>query len=230
MRLSIVIPVLNEAASIEASLVPLQALRARGHEIILVDGGSRDGTLAKGDGLVDRAVTSEGGRARQLNAGLALAKGDVVVFLHADTLLPDDADERIRVGLSLARHAWGRFDVRIVGRSALLPIVAAMMNLRSRLTGIATGDQAIFASRAALIAIGGVPDLALMEDVALSRRLKRVSSPLSLRDRVSTSGRRWEANGAIRTIVLMWALRLAFFLGVSPERLARAYYPARRGA
>ena len=229
-RLSIVMPVLNEAATIQAALAPLQFLRARGHEVIVVDGGSRDATLECARGLVDSAITCGRGRARQLNEGLAYATGDVVVLLHADTVLPDLADSRILEALADAKYAWGRFDVHIAGRSPWLPIVAAMMNSRSRLTGIATGDQAMFARRAVLQSIGGVPPLSLMEDIALSRRLKRVSPPACLRERVVTSGRRWEANGALRTIVLMWALRLAFFLGISPERLARAYYTPRGAA
>jgi rSAM/selenodomain-associated transferase 2 len=230
MRLSIVMPVLNEAAHVRDSLVPLQPLRARGHQIIVVDGGSFDGTLGKVDGLVDLAIASASGRATQMNAGLHHAAGEIVLFLHADTVLPEHADERIQAGLAVAGRVWGRFDVHIAGRSILLPLVAAMMNIRSRLTGIATGDQAIFALRSALHSIGGVPDLALMEDVALSKRLKRVSPPACLRDRVSTSGRRWDLDGPIRTIVLMWGLRLAYSLGVAPERLARAYYDSRRAA
>ncbi|MFN0305599.1 MAG: TIGR04283 family arsenosugar biosynthesis glycosyltransferase [Burkholderiales bacterium] len=230
MHLSIVMPVLNEAAHVREALAPLQPLRARGHQVIVVDGGSSDGTLGKLDGLVDLAIASSRGRATQLNAGLDRAAGEVVLFLHADTVLPAHADEHIEAGLAAAGRVWGRFDVRIVGRSMLLPIVGAMMNLRSRLTGIATGDQAIFALRSALNSIGGVPRLALMEDVALSKRLKQVSPPACLRERVSTSGRRWDLDGPVRTILLMWALRLAYYLGVSPQWLARAYYGPRRPA
>jgi rSAM/selenodomain-associated transferase 2 len=228
MRLSIVIPVLNEAARIRAALVPLQALRARGHEVIVVDGGSDDGTLEIAGNLADIVLRAERGRARQLNTGLSAASGDVALLLHADTVLPGRADELIAAALQVPKRVWGRFDVCIDGQSRWLPMVGAMMNVRSRLTGIATGDQAIFAVRAALASIGDVPDLALMEDVALSKKLGRISPPACLRERVTTSGRRWEANGAIRTIVLMWTLRLAFFLGVSPDRLARAYHPQRR--
>lgn len=226
--LSIVIPALNEAATIATALAPLQALRAKGHEVIVVDGGSVDGTLELACGLADRVMSAERGRARQLNAGVRVASGDVVLLLHADTILPAQADERIEAALSASKRVWGRFDVRIDGGSGWLPIVGAMMNLRSRWTGIATGDQAMFAARDALAAIGGVPDLPLMEDVALSKKLRRLSPPACLRDQVTTSGRRWVANGAMRTIMFMWGLRLAFFLGVSPDRLARAYYPTRR--
>ncbi len=230
MKLSIVMPVLNEAPHVREALAPLQPLRARGHQVIVVDGGSSDGTLGQLDGLVDLAIATSRGRATQLNAGLERAAGEVVLFLHADTVLPAHADEHIQAGLAVAGRAWGRFDVAIVGRSLLLPIVAATMNLRSRLTGIATGDQAIFALRSALNSIGGVPGLALMEDIELSKRLKRVSPPACLRERVATSGRRWDLDGSLRTIVLMWALRLAYYLGVSPEWLARTYYGSRRPA
>lgn len=230
MQMTIVMPVLNEAAHIREALAPLQSLRARGHQVIVVDGGSADGTLDESDGLVDLALTSSRGRATQLNAGLDRAAGEIVLFLHADTVLPAHADQHIQATLAVAGRVWGRFDVSIAGRSVLLPIVAAMMNVRSRITGIATGDQAIFAMRSALHSIGGVPVLALMEDIELSKRLKRISPPACLHERVTTSGRRWDLQGPVRTIVFMWALRLAYYLGVSPEWLARAYYGPRRPA
>jgi len=159
-----------------------------------------------------------------MNAGAEAASGDVLVFLHADTRLPGGADRAVLDGLAASGASWGRFDVRIEGRHRLLALVAWLMNYRSRLTGIATGDQAMFVTRAAFAAAGGFPALALMEDVALSKRLKRVSSPLCLRERAITSGRRWESRGVVRTIVLMWWLRLRYFLGASPERLRRIYY------
>jgi hypothetical protein len=147
----------------------------------------------------------------------------VLLFLHADTGLPADADRLVCEGLGSTRRPWGRFDVRIEGRHPLLPMVAATMNLRSRLTGIATGDQAMFVDRAAFAAVGGFPDIALMEDIVLSRRLKRLGRPLCLRARALTSGRRWEKHGVVRTILTMWRLRLAFFLGAEPARLAASY-------
>jgi rSAM/selenodomain-associated transferase 2 len=228
--LSVIVPVLNEANSIDAALSPLQPLRHRGHEVIVVDGGSVDGTIRRAVPLADQVFVATRGRANQMNAGARDAKGDVLLFLHADTRLPERADALIAEGLERGAQAWGRFDVRIVGRPWVLPMVAALMNLRSRWTGIATGDQAIFVTRAAFQSIGGVPALALMEDVAMSKQLKRISPPLCLRERVLTSGRRWEAHGAWRTIALMWVLRFAYFVGVSPDRLARLYYRSRSPA
>jgi len=223
-RLSIIVPTLDEAAGIGASLAALQPLRAAGHEVIVVDGGSGDGTPARARAHADRVLAAPRGRASQMNAGAAAAAGDVLVFLHADTRLPRDADRLVLDGLAAANAGWGRFDVRIEGRHPLLRTVAWLMNGRSRLTGIATGDQAMFATRAAFAAVGGFPPLALMEDVELSRRLKRLSPPACLRARAVTSGRRWESRGVVRTIVLMWWLRLRYFLGASPERLRRIYH------
>lgn len=213
-RLSIVVPALNEAPGIRAALEALAPLRARGHEVIVVDGGSTDGTDGIAVPLCDLFLNAPRGRAVQMNAGARAASGDVLVFLHADTRLPPHADKAI--GSSL----WGRFDVRIEGRHPLLKVVACAMNLRSRLTGIATGDQAIFVRRDAF---PGFPEIALMEDVALSKAMKRRAAPACLRDTVLTSGRRWETRGVVRTILLMWRLRLMYFLGSQPERLARIY-------
>ncbi len=223
-RLSIIVPALDEAAGIVATLQALQPLRAAGHEVIVVDGGSSDGTPELARPLADRGIAAARGRASQMNAGAAAASGDVLLFLHADTRLPPGADRVVLDGLAASDALWGRFDVRIEGRHPLLALVAWLMNRRSRLTGIATGDQAIFATRAAFAAAGGFPALALMEDVELSRRLKRVSAPLCLRERAVTSGRRWESRGVVRTIVLMWWLRFRYFLGASPERLRRTYH------
>jgi rSAM/selenodomain-associated transferase 2 len=221
--LSIIIPVLNEGETIGAQLRTLVPLRSRGAEVIVVDGGSHDATLVQAREGANRVLVAERGRASQMNAGAAAAGGDILLFLHADTLLPAYADDLVRRALADKKRVWGRFDVRIDGGHPLLGLVAALMNRRSRLTGIATGDQAIFMTREAFEAAGGYPDIPLMEDIALSRRLKRLSRPVCLRDRVTTSGRRWERNGVLRTILTMWGLRLAFRFGADPRRLALAY-------
>jgi rSAM/selenodomain-associated transferase 2 len=203
MKLSIVIPALNEAAEIGACLQALAPLRRCGHEVIVADGGSDDGTPAFARPLCDRVIDAPRGRASQMNAGARAAGGDALVFLHADTRLPVLADELI---LNVLKNAlWGRFDVTIESRRASLKVVAWAMNLRSRLTGIATGDQAIFVRRDAF---AGFPQIALMEDIAFSKAMKRRGAPACLRERVTTSGRRWERRGVLRTIVLMWRLRL----------------------
>ena len=221
--LSIIVPVLDEAANIVTALKALAPLRQRGVEIIVVDGGSADDTVALATPLADRVVTSVRGRAMQMNAGAGIAYGDVLLFLHADTRLPADPDRLILEGLAPSRRAWGRFDVTIEGRHPLFPVIAWLMNTRSRLTGIATGDQAMFVTRAAFVTAGGFPEIALMEDIEFARRLKRVSRPVCLRARVTTSGRRWENRGVLRTILLMWRLRLAYFFGANPYELAKRY-------
>ena len=221
--ISIIVPVLNEAQGISESLAALAPLRARGHEVIVVDGGSSDKTPDLARRAADRVVSAPRGRASQMNAGAALARGEVLVFLHADTRLPEAAGARILQGLAASGRAWGRFDVRIEGASVFLPVIAFFMNLRSRATGIATGDQAMFVRREAFERAGGFPPLELMEDIALSRSLKRVSRPLCLAEKAVTSGRRWERHGVLRTVFLMGWLRLAFFLGAAPASLARFY-------
>ena len=222
MRLSIIIPALDEAAGIRATLEALQSLRAAGCEVIVADGGSGDATRAIAAPLCDQVIVAPRGRAAQMNAGARLARGDTLLFLHADTLLPDGAANSIRDALGGTRR-WGRFDVRLTGSHPLLPVIARMMNLRSRLSGIATGDQTLFMTRAAFDQVGGFPAIPLMEDVAICKRLKRVSPPACLRLKVTTSARRWESRGVMRTMALMWRLRFEYFLGRSPEELARRY-------
>jgi rSAM/selenodomain-associated transferase 2 len=222
-KLSIIIPTLDEAGGIEDQLKALQAMRSRGAELIVVDGGSRDGTPLRARPLADRLLTAARGRGRQMNAGAAQAKGDALIFLHADTRLPEGADELIVQGLAASGRCWGRFDVAIDGRHRLLPVIAWFMNRRSRLTGIATGDQGMFVRREVFERVGGFPDIPLMEDIVLSRRLLVIGPPLCLPQRAVTSGRRWERGGVIRTVWLMWSLRLAFRLGADPARLARRY-------
>ena len=221
--LSIIIPCLNEADGIADALSALAPLRARGSEVIVVDGGSRDGTIERAARHADRVLRAPRGRSIQMNAGAARARGEILLFLHADTRLPEAADALIVDGLKRSRRGWGRFDVTIAGRHPLLRVVERLMNLRARLTGIATGDQAIFVTRSLFTAAGGYPEIALMEDIALSKRLKRYGSPLCLKHHLTTSGRRWEERGVLRTIGLMWSLRLAYWLGADPRKLAARY-------
>lgn len=223
MALSIIIPTLNEEAGIESALDALATLRAAGCEVIVADGGSSDRTVALAHPRCDQVVAAARGRGAQMNAGAEAARGDVLLFLHSDTRLPDGADRLLLGELARSKRAWGRFDVRIAGRHPLLGMVACLMNWRSRLTGIATGDQVMFVDRGAFVAAGRFPDIPLMEDIALSACLRRVTRPLCLSACVTTSGRRWDEHGLVRTILLMWRLRAAFFRGADPAALARAY-------
>ena len=222
-RLSIVMPVLDEGEAIAGALDALAELRALGVEVVVVDGGSQDATVQRARLRADHVLASPPGRALQMNAGAAKASGDVLLFLHADTRLPPEAERLVLDGLARSTRHWGRFDVTIAGRHPMLPVIAFMMNLRSRITGIATGDQAIFVKRDAFREAGGFPAIPLMEDIALSKKLKRAGRPLCLRERTVTSGRRWETHGVFRTILLMWRLRLAYFFGADPATLARRY-------
>jgi rSAM/selenodomain-associated transferase 2 len=222
--ISVIVPALNESARIGRTLGDLAPLRALGHELILVDGGSRDGTGDLAAPLVDRVIDAPRGRALQMDAGARQACGDWLWFLHADTRVPPEALEAL-VSACRAPTIWGRFDVRLSGTAQALRVIERMMNLRSRLTGIATGDQGIFVSRAAYAAVGGFPPIPLMEDIALSRLLLRLQRPLCLGTRLVTSSRRWEERGIARTVLLMWRLRLAYSLGADPARLADRYDP-----
>jgi rSAM/selenodomain-associated transferase 2 len=227
VRLAIVVPVLNEAPIVVDALQSLAPLRLRGAVVVVVDGGSADGTLERVQPLADIALCSRRGRGAQMNAGLAALGGDLdaVVFLHVDTRLPDNADQLIAGALTDAR--WGRFDVRIDGRSPWLRVVAAAMNLRSRITGICTGDQALFARLDFLRDLNGFAEIPLMEDIEFSRRAQRIARPAAIRMSVRTSGRRWDQHGVWRTIILMWELRLRYFFGDDPAHLARRYREAR---
>ncbi len=222
-RISVVIPSLNEADHLTSALNDLAPLRAAGHELILVDGGSTDGTPEQAAGCVDRVLRSAPGRALQMNLGAEAAGGDTLWFLHADTRVPPDGLRALERAIEAGRP-WGRFDVRLSGAQPLLRVVERAMNLRSRLTGIATGDQGIFVRAEAFRRVGGFPPLPLMEDIALSRRLRSLARPACLRPPLVTSSRRWERDGVVRTILLMWRLRLAYALGADPRRLARRYY------
>jgi len=228
VRVSIVVPALDEARGISATLAPLQPLRSEGHEVIVVDGGSRDATVALATPLADRVIAAARGRAPQMNAGAAIAIGDLLLFLHADSQLTASAIRVLTREIARTQRRWGRFDVTIAGRSRLLPIVAAMMNARSRATGIATGDQAMFVERGLFAAVGGFPNQPLMEDIELSMLLKRADGPpLCLSERVVTSGRRWESRGAWRTIAAMWRWRFAYWRGADPAQLAVQYRASR---
>lgn len=222
-QISIIIPVLNEAECLGERLQALQALRRRGHEVIVIDGGSRDGTTDQIEGRADRVLETSARRSVQMNAGARVANGEVFWFLHADTRVPPDADRLLLDAISNSGRQWGRFDVALSGQGLPFRIIATMMNIRSRLTGIATGDQGIFVTRRAFVRVGGFPSIALMEDIAISRALKRIGRPLCLRQTLVTSSRRWEQAGIMRTILLMWTLRLGYALGMDPGRLARLY-------
>jgi rSAM/selenodomain-associated transferase 2 len=224
VSLSIVVPVLDEADRLEALLAEL-ARDCPGVEVVIADGGSRDGSVE----IAARAprvglVSSARGRGRQMNAGAALATGEILLFLHADTRLPSGADAAVQRALVDPSVVYGRFDVRFDRPRGAFRLIARLMNLRSRLTGICTGDQAIFVRREAFERLGGYPEIALMEDVELTRRLKRVGRLAALGLQVTTSARRWEQNGVARTIVLMWTLRFLYLCGVGPDRLHRWYY------
>lgn len=224
MRLSVVIPCLDEGAVIADTLGALQGLRAAGHELIVVDGGSTDDTRARAAGLADRLLDAPRGRASQMNAGAAQASGEVLWFLHADSLPAPGTAEAVLQAIEEG-HGWGRCAVRLTGRHPAFRVIERMMNLRSRLSGIATGDQGIFVRRALFDSVGGFPAIPLMEDVALCRRLRRHARPACLDAVVRTDSRRWEQRGIVATVLLMWRLRLAYFLGVPPQRLARSYRP-----
>nr|WP_192034918.1 TIGR04283 family arsenosugar biosynthesis glycosyltransferase [Halomonas sp. YLGW01] len=225
-RLSIIIPTLDEAATLEPQLATLLGLWVCGVEILVVDGGSRDATVTIARRYADRVLSCEPGRARQMNLGAQASRGEHLLFLHADTRLPRRADRRVARALDGA-SCWGRFDIRLTGQRRMLRVVACCMNLRSRLTGIATGDQALFMTRAAFDAVGGYPEQPLMEDIEISRRLKALSRPACLRTRVVSSGRRWERHGPWATILLMWRLRFRYWRGEDSHRLAEEYRHAR---
>lgn len=217
-------PVLNECNNLRSQLPALQNWRTAGHELIVVDGGSGDDSAAIAREYADIVLESRPGRARQMNAGAQRASGDVLLFLHADTRLPPGAEHSVPHALADSRCHWGRFDVQLDGEEPMFRVIERMMNWRSRLTSVATGDQAIFVRRASFIAAGGFPDIPLMEDVSLSKTLRRISRPLNLQQRVITSSRRWQQHGITKTLVLMWWLRLLYVLGVSPQLLHQRYY------
>ena len=223
MKISVIIPALNEAESIVETLERLQPLREEGHEVILVDGGSSDQTLELSEPLVDKALTSKPGRARQMNSGAVMAENEVLLFLHADTQLPNDATQQIDDVLKQFMRVWGRFDLNLSGDRSMFRIIERMINLRSCITGVATGDQAIFVRRGVFELSGGYAEIPLMEDVELSKFLRTISKPCCISSPVVTSSRRWEEHGVFKTIGLMWKLRFLYFIGVDPARLADSY-------
>jgi rSAM/selenodomain-associated transferase 2 len=223
MKISIIVPMLNEAKILPNLLEHLLTFKRQGCEIILVDGGSTDGSLAMAHVIGFNVVHSNSGRAHQMNKGAALAAENLLLFLHADTRLPANAIELIENATLDGQYEWGRFDVVIEGESALLKLVAWMMNWRSALTSIATGDQAIFIRRSTFLRIGGFPEQPLMEDIEFSKRLKRQFKPARVTVPVITSGRRWDERGAWKTIFLMWRLRWNYWRGVPAEKIAAAY-------
>jgi len=225
MKISIIMPVLNEAPAIAQTLLALQPLREAGNEVIVVDGGSHDDTITVANPYADKIIQGPRGRSRQMNAGAKLASNEILLFLHGDTFLPGRADRLIIEGMKRGERKWGYFDVILSGKYPLLRVIEILMNWRSRLSHIATGDQAIFVKRELFEVIGGFREIDLMEDIALSKMLKKHGRPLCLYQRVLTSSRRWEEKGLFQTIFLMWFLRLAYFCRVDPKRLAKLYYP-----
>ncbi len=220
--LSIVVPTLNESKQIEHCLNGLQLLRQQGHEIIVVDGGSNDNTVSLALPLCDRVIQSKKSRAIQMNSGAAEATGHCILFLHADTTLSSDV-VNFFLEVQNIEKKWGRFDIRLSGRDGLFRIIETCMNIRSRITGIATGDQAVFVGKELFNEINGFPEIALMEDIAISRLLLKRSKPICFRERVISSSRRWEENGIIKTILKMWAIRFLYFFHVDANRLAKIY-------
>jgi rSAM/selenodomain-associated transferase 2 len=224
--LSIIMPVLNEGLILEARLRALQFVRAGGAELIMIDGGSTDDSVRIAEPLCTQLCQSKPGRATQMNQGAALAQGEYLLFLHADTVLSKDCFDALSAALA-SRPVWGRFDVSIEGAHPLLPLTAAMMNWRTRWTSVATGDQGIFVSTERFRALGGFPEMPLMEDVALSKMLRRADPPARVKARLLTNGRRWDQGGWLRTVLCMWGLRFAYWSGINAQTLARYYMNVR---
>lgn len=219
---TIIIPTFNEEDKVQACLMRLQGLREQGFEVIVADGGSVDKTPQLVEGHCDQFISARKGRAAQMNAAALQAKGEMIFFLHVDTRLPEKFSELIS-SIEADTFCWGRFDVQLSGQHWSFRMIESMMNLRSRLSGIATGDQVIFMSKKLYHKVGGYPEIELMEDIAMSRRLKNIRSPLCMPQKVLTSSRRWERNGIISTIIKMWWLRFSYFIGIDPAKLARQY-------
>ena len=226
MKVSVIIPVLNEESAIREKLPAMQWIRQAGHELVVVDGGSIDDSFGVAQKYTDTAITSSQGRAAQMNAGASIATGDVLLFLHVDTVLPTNGINNILTYCSnnKGKLTWGRFNVHLSGSHFMFRVIETLMNFRSRVSGIATGDQAIFINKDLFEKIGGYKEIPIMEDIEISRRLKKISRPACIQSHVITSSRRWETSGIYRTVFLMWRLRLSYWLGADPMRLAKQYY------
>ena len=221
MFISIIIPALNEEDSIKPLLQQLQKIREQGHEVIVVDGGSADKTVSLSELLADKVIASSAGRAIQMNKGASGSKNDILWFLHADSLIPEDAIKHIQQALN--NKPWGRFNIHLSGKNIVFRIIGSMMNLRSCLTGMVTGDQGIFIDKLLFNKTGGFPNIPLMEDIAMSKNLNKRSRPACVKVKLITSGRRWEKNGILSTVFLMWKLRFLFWIGVSADKIALQY-------
>lgn len=221
-KIAVIIPVLNEQDAIRDCLNNLQYLRQAGHEIIVVDGGSLDDTVLLAKPLADHVLLAEVGRAIQMNAGARIATAKYLLFLHVDTFLPENISTLFN-SINDKAGLWGRFNIRLTGSSWLFRVIEKCMNLRSRVSGIATGDQAIFVTRTLFEQIGGYPEIVLMEDIAISTLLKKISKPMCLSETVISSSRRWEKNGIVRTVIKMWMFRLMYFFKIEPQLLAKYY-------
>jgi len=219
--ISIIVPVLNEEKKLPDLLSHLQVFREQGHELIIVDGGSNDNSLMLAQMSADNVIVSRKGRAIQMNSGASVARGEVLLFLHSDTFLPETALNTIEDFVQ--DSFWGRFDVRLSSNKFIFRIIESLINIRSRLTSINTGDQAIFIESQLFNVVGGFPEIALMEDIAISKKLKNIIPPICLKQKVISSSRRWEKRGVIATVFLMWKLRLYYYFGVSPEKLNQLY-------
>lgn len=222
VKLSIIIPTLNESEGIEICLNKLQKLRQQGHEVIVVDGGSTDNTVSLASPLTDHVVQSKKTRALQMNAGVPVASGNVFLFLHADTSLPAEILNSF-LKINNIEKKWGRFDITLSGKHILFRVIETFMNIRSRFTGIATGDQVIFIGKDLFNQVNGFPEIAIMEDVAISKCLNKKIKPICLNDKVISSSRRWEKHGIIKTILKMWLMRFLYFFNYDTNKLGKMY-------
>jgi rSAM/selenodomain-associated transferase 2 len=224
-RLSVVIPVLNDRNALVRLLGDLQWLRSAGHQLIVVDGGSGDGSLGSAQALADRVMISQAGRATQMNAGAAIVNTSHIWFLHADTRVSRQACEcLLQVIRASSEPCWGRFNVRLDDADYVFRVISFFMNVRSCVSGVATGDQGIFVHRRLFQMVDGFPRIALMEDIALSKQLRRTMRPRCLREPLQVSARRWREHGIVKTVLLMWGLRLLYVVGMSPKVLHGWYY------